>query len=87
MPHVAIHSLHVSITDFILLCEPALTSYRFFLIPETKGVPLERMEELFSIKPAYRAHGVLIERMEETQDANLVIREEKAKADKHTEMA
>jgi len=59
----------------------------FFLIPETKGIPLERMDELFAIKPAVKAHGVLVERMKEHEDENMVIRDEKARADEHTEMA
>lgn len=39
----------------------------FFLIPETKGVPLERMDELFEIKPAHKAHGVMLERLHEME--------------------
>jgi hypothetical protein len=35
------------------------------LIPETKGVPLEKMDELFEIKLAFRAHGIMVQRMEE----------------------
>ncbi|KAJ8110858.1 hypothetical protein OPT61_g6404 [Boeremia exigua] len=35
----------------------------FFLIPETKGIPLERMDELFEIKPCHKAHGVMLERL------------------------
>jgi hypothetical protein len=66
-----------------------LTLYSFFLIPETKGIPLERMDDLFTIKPSFKAHGILLERMkgEEHEHGNMVIREEKAKADEHTEMA
>ena len=59
----------------------------FFLIPETKGVPLERMDELFTIKPAFKAHGILVDRMKENEEVNLTIRDEKARADEHTEMA
>ena len=28
----------------------------FFLIPETKGIPLESMDRLFTVKPVWRAH-------------------------------
>jgi hypothetical protein len=64
-----------------------LTLYSFFLIPETKGIPLERMDELFLIKPAFKSHGVLVQRMKENEEVNLVIRDEKARADEHAEMA
>lgn len=33
----------------------------FFLIPETKGVPLENMDELFERKPVWRAGPSLME--------------------------
>ncbi|KAH6639702.1 general substrate transporter [Boeremia exigua] len=52
----------------------------YFLIPETKGIPLERMDELFEIKPANKAHGILLERlgeMEAVREGGLF--EEKAK--------
>jgi hypothetical protein len=29
----------------------------FFLIPETKGIPLEAMDRLFEERPAWTAHG------------------------------
>ena len=31
----------------------------FFLIPETKGIPLESMDRLFAIKPVWRAHATI----------------------------
>jgi sugar porter (SP) family MFS transporter len=39
----------------------------FFLIPETKGIPLERMDELFEIKPSHKAHAVMLERLQEME--------------------
>ncbi|KAH7376731.1 general substrate transporter [Plectosphaerella cucumerina] len=33
--------------------------FAFFLVPETKGIPLEKMDRLFEIKPVWRAHGEL----------------------------
>ncbi|KAF3761600.1 hypothetical protein M406DRAFT_64791 [Cryphonectria parasitica EP155] len=33
--------------------------YAFFLIPETSGIPLEKMDRLFSIKPIWRANETL----------------------------
>lgn len=31
----------------------------FFLIPETKGIPLESMDRLFDVKPVWRAHEAI----------------------------
>ncbi|KAF9693684.1 hypothetical protein EKO04_008317 [Ascochyta lentis] len=39
----------------------------YFLIPETKGIPLERMDELFEIKPTHKAHGLMLERLREME--------------------
>lgn len=33
--------------------------YAFFLIPETSGIPLEKMERLFKVKPIWRANETL----------------------------
>lgn len=33
--------------------------YAFFLIPETSGIPLEKMERLFQIKPIWKANETL----------------------------
>jgi hypothetical protein len=40
----------------------------YFLVPETKGVPLERMDELFDIKPTFKAHPIMIQRLKEESD-------------------
>lgn len=40
----------------------------FFLLPETKGVPLESMEQLFEEKPVRRAHGTVISRLREEEE-------------------
>lgn len=37
--------------------------YAFFLIPETSGIPLEKMERLFEIKPIWRANPTLKEEL------------------------
>lgn len=39
----------------------------FFLVPETKGVPLENMDSLFEHKPVWRAHGEVIARLREDE--------------------
>lgn len=39
----------------------------YLLIPETKGVPLEKMDELFDIKPTAKAHGIMLERLKEQE--------------------
>lgn len=37
----------------------------FFLIPETKSVPLEHMDRLFEVKPIWRAHGRVMQQLQE----------------------
>lgn len=39
--------------------------YVYFLLPETKGVPLERMDELFSTRPARKAGPLLLARLQD----------------------
>lgn len=41
----------------------------FFLIPETKGVPLESMERLFEVKPVWKAHGEVLAELKEREHA------------------
>lgn len=77
------YGVYMFFASLMLLSIP----FVFFLIPETKGIPLERMDELFTIKPAFKAHRVLVDRMKENEEVNLVIRDEKARADEHKEMA
>lgn len=57
----------------------------YFLIPETKGIPLERMDELFEVKPTYKAHGVMIERLRDQEHIHQVF-VEKSKADRAEEV-
>ncbi|CAI4212024.1 unnamed protein product [Parascedosporium putredinis] len=61
----------------------------FFFIPETKSIPLERMDRLFAIKPTWRAHGVLMQELSQEEiradshsqsDKADVVEEEKQKA-------
>lgn len=40
----------------------------YFLIPETKGIPLENMDELFAIQPVTKAHGVLLRKLREQEE-------------------
>lgn len=40
----------------------------FFLIPETKGIPLESMDRLFEIKPIWRAHGQIVATLREDEE-------------------
>jgi hypothetical protein len=35
----------------------------YFLVPETKSIPLERMDDLFEIKSVRKAHGIMMERL------------------------
>lgn len=39
----------------------------YFLIPETKGVPLERMDQLFETKPVWHAHGRIMAQLQEDE--------------------
>jgi len=57
----------------------------FFLIPETKGVPLEKMDELFEIKPAYKAHKVMTQRLSEVDHDIMDYGAEKTKTDERME--
>ncbi|CEN62836.1 Putative Quinate permease [Aspergillus calidoustus] len=40
----------------------------WFLIPETKGIPLESMESLFDKKPVWRAHAMLLKELREDEE-------------------
>jgi hypothetical protein len=59
--------------------------YVYFLIPETKGIPLEKMDELFEIKPTYKAHKIIRQRLEEVDHDSMSYGNEKPKADDHME--
>jgi hypothetical protein len=59
--------------------------YVFFLIPETKGIPLEMMDELFEIKPAYKAHKTMVQRLAEVDHDDMSYGAEKPKADDRME--
>lgn len=42
----------------------------FFLVPETKGIPLESMDRLFSSElKARHAHGVVLRELKEDEEA------------------
>jgi len=57
----------------------------FFLVPETKGLPLEKMDELFSIKPAFKAHKTMVQRLAEVDHEDMNYRAEKPKEDERME--
>jgi hypothetical protein len=40
----------------------------YFLIPETKSIPLEHMDELFEIQPVWKANGVLMQKLREQEE-------------------
>jgi hypothetical protein len=40
----------------------------YFLVPETKGIPLESMDQLFDIKPVRHAHGKMITQLRESEE-------------------
>jgi hypothetical protein len=41
--------------------------FAFFLIPETSGVPLEKVDRLFEIKPVWRANKTLMAQLREEE--------------------
>jgi hypothetical protein len=41
----------------LMLCSVVFV---FFLLPETKGIPLEAMDRLFATKPPRKAHNILM---------------------------
>lgn len=51
----------------------------FFCVPETKSIPLEAMDRLFTIKPVWRAHSTL---MQQLQDQDHDYRQNVGTADK-----
>lgn len=59
--------------------------YVYFLIPETKGIPLEKMDELFEIRPTFKAHKIMLQRLEEVDHEDLNYGSEKPKADERVE--
>lgn len=59
--------------------------YVYFFIPETKGIPLERMDELFEIKPAPKAHKIMVSRLNEVDHDAMDYGNEKPKADERVE--
>lgn len=40
----------------------------FFLVPETKSIPLECMDRLFEVKPTWRAHGIIMSELDAEDD-------------------
>ncbi|KAH7329565.1 general substrate transporter [Stachybotrys elegans] len=40
----------------------------FFCVPETKGVPLERMDRLFDIKPVRKANPIIMEELRQQEE-------------------
>jgi hypothetical protein len=40
----------------------------FFLVPETKGIPLEAMDRLFKARPVWRAHSKVMKELRERDD-------------------
>lgn len=40
----------------------------YFLIPETKGIPLESMDLLFDVKPVWRAHAAALSTLRDEEE-------------------
>lgn len=41
----------------------------YFLLPETKSIPLESMDRLFEIKPAGKANKIVLEELREQEES------------------
>ena len=60
-------AMHAGVWFFfasLMLCSIVFV---FFLIPETKSIPLERMDHLFEYKPVWTAHGRILVELEEEE--------------------
>ena len=42
--------------------------FAFFLIPETSGIPLEKVDRLFMCKPVWKANKILKEQLKEEEE-------------------
>lgn len=40
----------------------------YFLVPETKGIPLESMDQLFDIHPVWHAHGQMVAKLRDNEE-------------------
>lgn len=47
----------------------------FFLIPETKGIPLESMDQLFATNPIWRAHTRVLGIIEQEREEGTTVRQ------------
>ena len=47
----------------------------FFLIPETKGIPLESMDQLFETKPIWRAHQRVLAIIDQEREEHIAERQ------------
>lgn len=47
----------------------------FFLIPETKGIPLESMDQLFETKPIWRAHQHVLAMLDQEREEHTAERQ------------
>jgi hypothetical protein len=54
----------------------------FLCVPETKSIPLEAVDRLFSVKPAWRANGIVMSELSMHDDGvRQHIQDEKAEAE------
>lgn len=57
------YGVYIFFASFMVLAIP----YTYIILPETKGIPLEAMNELFDAPVPYRrAHAWMIEKMADT---------------------
>ncbi|KAI8942406.1 hypothetical protein NX059_000480 [Plenodomus lindquistii] len=75
------YGVYMFFASLMLLSIP----FVFFLIPETKGIPLERMDELFEVKPANKAHRSMLEVLKDEEVVHSAVRDEKLHTVERTE--
>lgn len=61
-PHMFIH-MKFGVYIFFASCMVISVVYIFFLMPETKGVPIEEMDNLHAKRPQRHAHAMVIEEL------------------------
>lgn len=57
--------------------------FTWFLVPETKSVPLDQMDRLFEVKPVWKAQGIVMQELAESSlEWSKVDRKDESDADR-----
>lgn len=60
--------MHYGVYFFFAALSVLAFFFAFFLIPETSGIPLEKVDYLFKCKPVWRANKMLKEQLKEEEE-------------------